>query len=288
VVDQSGRGQTLVYRRNDETSDQEHASKVIIVAAGGIESPRLLLLSTSKSHPDGLGNNGGHVGKHLLFHHLWEGGMRYKEALFPGRFGGLTGQSHQFLAPVKRGQHGGIKVEFTSHAVHSAEGLEPDALARFTTGTEVIEHVKARRHWRPIILHAESVPSSEKFLTLSNKRDRFGDPYAHVHYQSGEFDAATYRFGHGVFDRFAKATGALETYIQKEKAFASGAHHLGTCRMGYDLKDSVVDQYGRIHGTTNVFAVGGANFVSAGAVNPTLTMVALAIRSADYIVDQVL
>ena len=70
--------------------------------------------------------------------------------------------------------------------------------------------------------------------------------------------------------------------------FTSGHHHMGTCRMGHGVRDSVVDQFGKIHGTPNLFVVGGSNFVSPSAVNPTLTMVALAIRTTEYIVDQLL
>jgi choline dehydrogenase-like flavoprotein len=54
------------------------------------------------------------------------------------------------------------------------------------------------------------------------------------------------------------------------------------------VRDSVVDQFGKIHGTSNLFVVGGSNFVSPSAVNPTLTMVALAIRTTEYIVDRLL
>jgi choline dehydrogenase-like flavoprotein len=57
--------------------------------------------------------------------------------------------------------------------------------------------------------------------------------------------------------------------------------------MGRDIRDSVVDQYGRLHGSSNVFVTGGCTFVgTSGAVNPTLTMVALALRTAEFIDDQ--
>jgi choline dehydrogenase-like flavoprotein len=58
--------------------------------------------------------------------------------------------------------------------------------------------------------------------------------------------------------------------------------------MGHGAPDSVVDQFGKLHGTPNLFVLGGSNFVSPSAVNPTLTMVALAIRTTDYIVDRLL
>jgi choline dehydrogenase-like flavoprotein len=83
VVDKSGRATALVYQANDEAKEREHSAKVLIVAAGALESARLLLLSASERHPDGLGNDGGHVGKHLTFQHLWQGQLHYKEHLHP-------------------------------------------------------------------------------------------------------------------------------------------------------------------------------------------------------------
>jgi choline dehydrogenase-like flavoprotein len=62
---------------------------------------------------------------------------------------------------------------------------------------------------------------------------------------------------------------------------------MGGCRMGQTVWDSVVDPFGKLHGSPNLFVVGGGNFVgTSGAVNPTLTMVALALRTADFIGDQ--
>jgi choline dehydrogenase-like flavoprotein len=109
-----------------------------------------------------------------------------------------------------------------------------------------------------------------------------------VHYEATALDHETYRFGHDLFDRIKAATGADGGKFASPRRFTSGHHHMGTCRMGHSVRDSVVDQFGKLHGTPNLFVVGGSNFVSSSAVNPTLTMVALAIRSTDYIVDQLL
>jgi choline dehydrogenase-like flavoprotein len=101
-------------------------------------------------------------------------------------------------------------------------------------------------------------------------------------------DHETYRFGRDLFNQFMAATGADDGRFADSRSFSSGHHHMGTCRMGHSVRDSVVDQFGKLHDTPNLFVVGGSNFVSSSAVNPTLTMVALAIRATDYIVDQLL
>lgn len=290
IVDRTGRAKALVYQPNDEATEREHSANVIIVAAGALESARLLLLSASERHPDGLGNDGGHVGKHLTFHHLWSGQLRYKDHLHPGRFGGYTAQTHQFLDPPNRGKHGGVMIQFSSQFFSNSVTFLDSLPEELRTGSEVVEFLNTRRHWRFIVLQAESTPSPQKYVTRSEQRDRYGDPYAHVHYESSAFDHETYGFACELFDRFAAATGAAEAKFAPDgdKDFTSGHHHMGTCRMGHNARDSVVDQFARIHGTPNLFVMGGSNFVSTSAVNPTLTMVALAIRTTEYIVDQLL
>ena len=129
-------------------------------------------------------------------------------------------------------------------------------------------------HWHPIALHSESVASPGKYVTLSEQRDRFGDPFAHVFYQSAQFDEATRRFARDLADRFAAASGADDRRFPD--AYDSGAHHMGGCRMGRSGWDSVVDPFGRVHGVPNLFVVGSSTFVGpSGAVNPALTLVAL-------------
>jgi hypothetical protein len=115
-----------VYQGNDETTAREHGAKVIIVAAGTLESARLLLLSASERHPDGLGNDGGHVGQHLTLHHLWSGSLHYKEHFQPSRFGGYTARSHQFLDAPNRGKHGGVVVDFSSQLFANRAMLSAD------------------------------------------------------------------------------------------------------------------------------------------------------------------
>jgi choline dehydrogenase-like flavoprotein len=123
---------------------------------------------------------------------------------------------------------------------------------------------------------------------LSDARDRFGDPFAHVHYKANEFDEETYLFARKIFKQFAAASGAVEAQLDGAERYHSGFHHMGGCRMGTSQRDSVVDPFGQVHGTRGLFVAGGSTFVSSGAVNPTLTMVALAIRTSEYLADQAL
>jgi choline dehydrogenase-like flavoprotein len=167
LANRSGRVRGLVYQQNNARAEQEHAAKVVVIAGGAIESARLLLLSKDARHPNGMGNQGGHVGRHLVFHHVWRGEMYYEEALYPGRFGGWTGQSLQFRDPSEPGRHGGVKVEFASFLGIPYGNPNPESYKSFKTGSEVLEHQRRMVHRRAIGLHAESVPSRQKYVTLS-------------------------------------------------------------------------------------------------------------------------
>ncbi|HKX17733.1 MAG TPA: GMC family oxidoreductase [bacterium] len=278
-VDERGRAQ-LIYQANDARTEQEHAAKIIIVAAGAIESARLLLLSSSDRHPDGL-KLGDHVGRHLTFHHNWRGDLRYKENFFTGTTGAATAQTHQFIDPPGRGRYGGVRLEF------DARGVFPALPFSEHTPREVIEELQVARRSRILRFHAESLESAKKFVALSDTRDRFGDPFPQVHYESSAFDHGTYGLVQQIFDKFASATGPEHAVLGGvDDGYFSGYHHMGTCRMGTDARESVVDQFGRVHAHPNVFVIGSSNFPSPGTVPPTLTITALALRTARYILDR--
>lgn len=283
VLDRSGRAAALLYQRNDAAAPEEHHARVIVIAAGAIESARLLLLS-ARDGRQGERSIGEQVGRHLMFHHLWWGGLRYRDRLFPGRVGPLTGQSHQFLDPPGRGRHGAIKVEFSSN-IAAPPAVQWDTVR---SGTEILEAEQSVPRERILYLHAESEPGAGKQVTLSERRDRFGDPYAHVHYELTPFDHNTYAFGRTLFAQFATATGAEAAHLEPPESYFSGNHHMGACRMGTSARDSVVDGFGRVHGTPNLFVVGSSTFAGTAAVNPTLTIVALAMRTARYLLTQIL
>jgi choline dehydrogenase-like flavoprotein len=286
-MDESGRARALVYQPNNAKTPQEHAAKIIIVAGGAIESARLLLLSKDSRYPNGVGNSSGHVGRHLTFHSVWRGHMQYDEALYPGRFGGWTGQSAQFRNPPKPARHAGVKVEFASFLDIPYGNAQPEKWRSVTRASEVMEQLRPIVHRRQIGLHSESVTSERKFVTLSRKKDRFGDPFAHVQYELAPIDYETYKFARAIFDRFANATRAKEAHFPEVFVFDSGGHQMGTCRMGKDETDSVVNSFGQVHSISNLFVVGPSSFVgTSGTANPTLTVAALAIRTADHLLGR--
>lgn len=283
VTDATGRATGVVVRANTGSRDEEMPADVVIVAAGAIESARLLLLSKDAAHPNGLGNAGGWVGAHLGFHHIWRVQMRLPKDLFPGRVGAWTAQTHQFINHAARGRAGAIKIEFTSQALRS---YKPNH--RWKNADELLEDMRPMLRTRPLALHAESLPDDGKRVTLSDKPDRFGDPLPAIQYQSNAFDYETYQVSSGICTQFAEATGASGP-MPPAGSYVNGAHHMGTCRMGQGPADGVASSFGQVHGSPNTFIAGPALFVGcSGAMNPTLTATALAIRSSDFIREKLL
>ncbi len=274
-----GKRYSVVYRNGTAGEDQVFDADAIIVAAGAIESVRLLLLSKSEREPDGLGNADGWVGRGFAFHHVWHGRMRYDIPLHPGRFGGWTGQSLQFANTETRGQHAAVKVEFSSRkafepALNWGTALNPQAA------------MEPMLFWRQMVLQAEAPISDDKYITLSSESDRFGDPFPHIHYRFTDFDIATYHFAHQIFDQFVSATGAMQSEFPPLEWWDSGSHHMGGCIMGTSPADSVVNRFGQVHDHPGLFVIGGSNFAgSSGAANPTLTILALALHSLDAILE---
>jgi choline dehydrogenase-like flavoprotein len=277
VTDGAGRARALVCRPLDGGAEFEFGADLVVIAAGAFESARLLLLSTDATHPDGLGNASGQVGRNLVFHHIWAGHLHFREKFWAGRLGPWTGQTEQFCDPEGRGPFGGLKVEFPS----SPSPSHMDEAAGAATVEEALARMEPMRRCRRLAMHAESVPDDRKFVRLSSARDRFGDPRLDIHYDLNDFDRRTFDFSRDVFRRFATATGAQDWEYRAIEDFGIFNHYSGTCRMAAGPGQGVVNAWGEVFGTPGLWVLGLSTFVNAGgALNPTLTGLALGMRSA--------
>ncbi|MEL6715442.1 MAG: GMC family oxidoreductase, partial [Planctomycetota bacterium] len=127
-------------------------------------------------------------------------------------------------------------------------------------------------------------------VTLSGRRDSFGQELPHVHHQTTELDRRSLVELHRALAHAVDAAGVGRLDSDLDALAAGGdaewpitqdaSHHLGTTRMGDDPRTSVCDADGRVHGSDNVFCAGGSLFPTSGCANPTFTVVALSIRIA--------
>ena len=141
--------------------------------------------------------------------------------------------------------------------------------------------------------HSEQQPQSASRVRLNGQRDAIGMPQLHVDWRYTPWDIHTVRCALALFARDVRTSGigtftydaaALEGEILRDGAY--GGHHIGTTRMGEDPRSSVVNADGRIHGLSNLFVAGSATFPTSSQANPTLTVVALAVRLAAHLKQQ--
>jgi len=134
----------------------------------------------------------------------------------------------------------------------------------------------------------ESLPRFENHAVINKDRvDAWGIPVLHIRQTYGENERAMARDAMETAAEMCRKAG-FEILAKHDKMVPPGEsiHELGTCRMGADPKKSVLNQYNQAHDVKNLFVVDGSSFVSGGAQNPTLTMVALALRSSEHMAEE--
>ena len=230
-------------------------ARIYVVACGGLETPRLLLMSRSRSCPDGLGNCGGVVGRFFMEHlHL-----EFHGAVAPPV--SARGRSFQFYEAFKQ------------------RGLGSPILS-------VRPQPVGRRGVLTIAADIEMYPSESNRLALAGDRlDRLGRPEAGLSLSLADRDRETLREVDALIRGiFARLGGAAALPVPGHHGAVSWLyHHMGTCRMGDDQASSVTDRNLRVHGSANLYLAGSAVFVTGGGANPTLTIVALSHRLADHL-----
>ena len=133
------------------------------------------------------------------------------------------------------------------------------------------------------LTHNGTVKASLGKVSISaSVKDRFGIPVANVHYDDHPNDIAMREHAYKQGTALYEAVGALKTH--RVPPYPS-THNMGTCRMSLKEADGVCNKYGQSHEVPNLFISDGSQFTTSAAENPTLTIVSLAIRQADYIAE---
>ncbi len=273
-VDRDGRACGVVYFHDGV--ERRQRARVVAVAGYAIETPRLLLNSTSARFPDGLCNDFGLVGRYV---------MVQGAAQTAGRFGG---EIRMFKAPppevsteafyetdatkpYKRGFSiqciGPLPITWAEHVV--AEGHWGDVLR---------EYLRDYIHWATIGVLCEFLPLADNRVTLAEQTDRHGLPVAHFSYSQCDNDKALLRAGRDKMQEILQAAGA-EDVVTIERY----AHLVGGARMGASPETGVVDANLRSFGVPNLYITDGSVLPTQGSANPALTIMSLAARCADHL-----
>lgn len=274
-----GRVRSVVYF---DALGQEHEifSRAVVVAGNAVETPRVLLLSASKQFPNGLANSSGTVGRFFMEH----------------LSSAVTGRFHEALEPWSGPPGGGYTQDFyaTNPRNSFARGWQimvnqdwswPQAVAMNNVGWGKANKARIKDFvGRSFELSAcgEQLPDARNRVTLSTTlKDHHGVAAPHITSEHRENDRGMIpAFTQSLIDLF-QAAGAVEILAPEDHKPGTSAHYMGGCRMGKDARTSVVNGWCRAHDVPNLYIADGSVFVTSAGVNPSLTIMALATRTAE-------
>ena len=273
--DPGGRITGVVYADKDGVLHEQKA-RAVCIAANSIETPRLLLNSASDLYPDGIGNANGHVGRNYM-RHVFAG----VAALMPGPVNFHRGI--QQAGSISDERYHQADRGFASGYHMEGAPLSPERLAFVLDpggwGKEYAGLIEEYTNFSACLVVGEDLADENNRVQLHpSRKDANGLPIPVIHYKYHANSIA-------MRDHAQNAVSAIYDAIGAKKTFRFGAppatHNLGTCRMAAREKDGVCDRWGQIFGTRNLFVSDGSQFVSSTTANPTLTIVALAMRQAE-------
>ncbi|MBM6581865.1 GMC family oxidoreductase [Microvirga sp. BT689] len=260
--------------------------RIFVLAANGMGTPHLLLLSRSERFPDGLGNDSGLVGRNLMLHPYARVDGLFPEAMGAWAAGEKAGiVSFEFYATrPERDFVRGLKLQLTGGPAPVALACGAGAGSMLPWGEA--HHAAFEERFDRICgltVCAEDLAEDRNRITLSETLvDRDGTPAPKMIYTLSDNSRRILDFGMDRAEEVLREAGA--TAIDRTPLRAeAGFHLMGTARMGQDPARSVVDPFGRCHGVPNLYITDASVFVTSAAINPTATAQALALRTADSI-----
>ncbi len=271
-----------------EGNEHLQKARAVVVCTNGIGTPRLLLLSATAQHPDGLANSSGLVGKNLMLHPNCSVSGFYDEDLASWR--GPAGQLlHSMEFYDTRPEHDFVRGA-KMHVLPLPGPLNAVEMHRVLPFDEVwgeAFHDVIRRHAGGILWAAntEDLPDERNRVVLDDTiTDSDGIPAPKVEYRISDNTRKILKFTVERMRDLHEAAGAVETF-EVELWVDQPGHLLGTARMGDDPATSVTDSFGRCHDVPNLYIADGSLMVTSGSANPTATITALALRVARNIVQ---
>ena len=286
TTDKSGHATGALYYDSDGKLN-EFKANIVIVACNGIGTSRLLLNSKSGLFPDGLANSSGLVGKNLMHHPCGSVVGIFEEDFgsHPGPRGSTMLCQEFYETNIERGFLRGYDLQISSGAYTPISTALGGLLGNFVAwGEEHHQKFKDRfQHMAGITIMTEDLPEEHNQVTLDPElTDSDGIPAPKINYTLSENTKKMLDHGVDRAKEILEASGATDLLASNLRR-NTGWHLLGTARMGDNQNTSVVDRWCRTHDVPNLFIVDGSVFTTGACINPTPTIHALALRTADYI-----
>ena len=266
----------------------EYYAKIIFVNAAAMNTNLLLLNSTSRRFPNGLGNDSGVLGKYVAFHNyrahinaqcddfknVTTQGRRPTSAYIP-RFRNLYKQETDFL----RGYAAGFGAGRSTH--HNTDGFGKSLKEQLASKDLGPWHVNSH-------MMGETIPKETNTVSLSkDKKDEWGMPLLNINIAYDDNDEKMVKdFQEQMTEMYTKAGFTNIRVDDSKQAPGLDIHEMGGCRMGNDPKTSMLNKWNQMHACNNVFVTDGACMTSTSTQNPSLTYMAFTARAVDYAMQQ--
>lgn len=336
VASESGQAVDLLDVRSIRGRRLTVRARTYVLAAGGLENPRILLASNSV-RPAGLGNDHDLVGRFFMEHPHARGGrivgapawlvldrfgmrrhdgFRYAPLLTPSpKLQREAGILNSALTVAARPPPHGRNTLVQNIYMRARHSLAPNRQGRslwrwqrrIARGLKDLagpvvpwSRVVRGRDELALVIRAEQSPNPDSRVTLDRETDATGMPRIRLDWRLQELDVASVST---LVDALGREAGNLGLgRVEKAQWLREGSrnwvtdplisahpiggyHHMGTTRMADDPKRGVTDGWGKVHGLANLYVAGSSLFPTAGWANPTLTILALALRTAERLAD---
>jgi choline dehydrogenase-like flavoprotein len=270
----SGRVAGVTYVEVKTGRERFQRAAAVAVCGYSIESPRLLLNSTGKRFPHGLGNNHDQVGRYVMVQGATQVAARFPELLRMYKAPPPEVSSEDFYeTDASRGFVRGFSIQTVSPL---PVGWAEHVLADGHRGAALREYMRDYNHWAVLGSLCELLPLPDNRVTLAGEQDQFGMAVARFDYTQCENDRANIAFAKKTMHAIWETAGAQDVLTIDRYA-----HLVGGCRMGPDAESSVIDSGHRVWEIPNLFVCDGSVMPTQGSANPALTIMALASRLAE-------
>jgi choline dehydrogenase-like flavoprotein len=284
----TGKARGVRYIDRETKQDGEALGKVVVLSASAFESARILLNSKSRQYPNGLANSSGQVGRNIVDHIQCEGygslpqlyGMEsmntdsYGDGAYMPRFN----RSYQKSLGYIRGF--GIQ----SGSGHGIASRYPGF------GSSLKKAIKRRyMSWFGFGCFGERLANPETYMEIdpSGEKDIYGIPTIRIHAKTGDNEKKMFKDMQNQLRMLLEACKAEDVAITQELSPPGWSEHeVGTCRMGKNPKTSVTNAFGQTHDVKNVFIADGGLFTQSSEKSPTVTIMALSLREAEYLAGE--
>ncbi|HVL25957.1 MAG TPA: GMC family oxidoreductase [Thermomicrobiales bacterium] len=270
-----------VHYTTPDNDDVTVTGTIYVIAANAIETPKLLLMSKNEAMPNGVANSSDQVGRNLC-DHPWALASAVADFPYAGSRGpNSVAGGDNIRAAETRGEFATYRFE-VGHFVGNPQTVADGLIGKGLVGKQLYEAVRRTAPYQMLVAALlEQLPDPENRIVPDwDHLDEIDLPRPKIIYSHGDYTLNGWEQAKPLFRQILEDAGGTEvTY-----SGPSGAGHLlATHRMGDDPATSVTDSYGRTHDHPNLFLAGGGLFPTVGTANPTLTIVALALRSAELI-----